>query len=194
MAGTRLGRTTQSWRWRRNPLRRRSDVVEAWIVLAAWVIALVGSVLAGLVAASAVDRNLAQQRVQRHPVSAVVTANVTPDPSAQSLDGGHAWATVSWKAPDGSTHQARTAVPPGAAEGTRVTVWTDGKGRPVTKPMSGGDAAFQSAWTGVLVAMATAGAVAGCTQLARARLEHRRLNQWAEEWERVDTRWGGKTG
>ncbi|MGN5377661.1 hypothetical protein ACQ4WX_07880 [Streptomyces lasalocidi] len=28
------------WRWRSNPLRRHSDVIEAWIILATWVFAL----------------------------------------------------------------------------------------------------------------------------------------------------------
>ncbi|MGW3954118.1 Rv1733c family protein [Streptomyces sp. NPDC004752] len=187
-------RRVRAWRWRRNPLRRRSDVVEAWIVLAAWVIALVGSALAGLLAASTVDRNLAEQRAARHTVSAVVTENVPAGPSAQTLDGGHVWATVRWKSPDGSTHLARTRVPPGAPQGTLVTVWTDAQGKLTSKPLAGGDATFQSVWTGILVSVATAGAVAGCAQFTRSRLEHRRMDQWAEEWERVDTRRGGKTG
>ena len=37
--GTRT--TTWLWRRRRNPLRRRTDVVEAWVVLALWVVPLV---------------------------------------------------------------------------------------------------------------------------------------------------------
>ena len=42
------------WRWRRSPLRRRCDLVEAWVVLAGWVIALVCGVVAGLAAVGAV--------------------------------------------------------------------------------------------------------------------------------------------
>ncbi|MEU2879366.1 hypothetical protein ABZ651_24505, partial [Streptomyces sp. NPDC007070] len=30
------------WRWRRNPLRRTSDVVEAWLLLVAWTLAVLG--------------------------------------------------------------------------------------------------------------------------------------------------------
>ncbi len=36
------------WGWRRSPLRRRVDVVEAWGVLSAWVFAVAGGLLAGL--------------------------------------------------------------------------------------------------------------------------------------------------
>lgn len=34
------------WRWRRNPLRRHSDVVEAWTALIVAVLLLVGAPLA----------------------------------------------------------------------------------------------------------------------------------------------------
>ncbi|WP_263635550.1 hypothetical protein [Streptomyces sp. CoH27] len=34
-------------RWRDNPLRRREDVAEAWIVVALWVVVLVGGGSAG---------------------------------------------------------------------------------------------------------------------------------------------------
>lgn len=40
-AGTTIRRSL--WRWRRNPLRRREDVLEAWILLIVWlVVALAG--------------------------------------------------------------------------------------------------------------------------------------------------------
>lgn len=47
MAASRC-RRVRLWRWRRNPLRLRSDLVEAWIMLVTWVFALVGGLLAGL--------------------------------------------------------------------------------------------------------------------------------------------------
>src|SRR5262245_57041990 len=46
------------WRWRRNPLRRRSDALEAWIVLAVWSVTVIGGVLAGLAAAHSVERGM----------------------------------------------------------------------------------------------------------------------------------------
>ncbi|MFI6360139.1 hypothetical protein ACIBJF_48150 [Streptomyces sp. NPDC050743] len=61
------------WRWRRNPIRRHSDVVEAWAVLPIWAVALVGGVLAGVVAARATDSAFAARRDQVHSVSAVLT-------------------------------------------------------------------------------------------------------------------------
>ncbi|MFE0516798.1 hypothetical protein ACFW2E_44850, partial [Streptomyces sp. NPDC058964] len=113
------------WRWRSNPLRRRSDTVEAWIVLATWILALVGGIIAGALAAVMVDGNLAARRAEVHPVSAVLTRDsVDAVPAAGGYDDSRVWATVRWTAADGSVHTDRAKVTPGIAAGSRVTVWT----------------------------------------------------------------------
>lgn len=61
------------WRWRHNPLRRRSDRVEAWIVLATWIIALAGGLLAGELAGAWLEDSLAARRAGAHRVAAVLT-------------------------------------------------------------------------------------------------------------------------
>lgn len=193
MARTRNG-SPWAWRWRRNPLRRRSDVVEAWIVLAAWLVAVVGSVFAGTVAANAVARGLDRQWEQRHPVQAVLVGRAPDVASERTGNDGRVWVTVRWTTPDGAVHTGRAKVRPGTMSGTAITVWTDQRGRVTAKPLSPGEAGFRAAWTGTLVATGTAAAVFGGAQLARAGLERRRLRQWDDEWARVDTRRGGLTG
>ncbi|MFF7980154.1 hypothetical protein ACFZDK_13635 [Streptomyces sp. NPDC007901] len=188
------GARVRMWRLRRNPLRRRSDVVDAWILLAAWLIALAVGLITGLAAGSAVDHQLDRQRAERRTVPAVLTANAPGRTSASAVDDGRVWATVRWTAPDGSTHTGRTTVHPGAKAGTPVTVWIDRQGRLTSEPLAPVDAAFQVTWTGVLVALTTGGAVLGVTQLVRLRLERRRLERWDEEWARVDSPKGWKTG
>ncbi|WP_326655567.1 MULTISPECIES: hypothetical protein [unclassified Streptomyces] len=66
------------WRWRRNPLRRRSDAVEAWIVLVTWVLALIGGAVAGGVAAYCVDQAIERERAGRQAVPAVLVSDA-PD-------------------------------------------------------------------------------------------------------------------
>lgn len=63
------GRRTKKtlWRWRSNPLRRRDDVLEAWLVLAVWALIAVGGTLAGVLTARAADDVFAQQRAERTP-------------------------------------------------------------------------------------------------------------------------------
>ncbi|MET8942855.1 hypothetical protein ABZX30_04495 [Streptomyces sp. NPDC004542] len=194
MTRTRTRNSPWAWRWRRNPLRRPSYVVEAWIVLAAWLAALVGSVLAGLVAANAVARGLDRQQDERRPVAAVVVERAPGVAPGRTGSDSRVWVTVRWTTPDGAVHTGRTKVRPGTASGTSVTVWTDQRGRVTAKPLSPGEAGFRAAWTGTLVATGTAAAVFGAAQLARAGLERRRLRQWDDEWARADTRRGGLTG
>lgn len=55
------------WRWRANPLRRKDDVLEAWLVLAVWALISVGGTLAGVFTARAAYDVFAQQRAERTP-------------------------------------------------------------------------------------------------------------------------------
>ncbi|MFJ5309751.1 hypothetical protein [Streptomyces sp. NPDC088350] len=74
MAPSRHGRPAgvRGWRLRRNPLRRRSYLVEAWLLLAAWILAVVAAVGTGAWTALAVERHIDALRAERHPVSAVL--------------------------------------------------------------------------------------------------------------------------
>ncbi|MCI3276704.1 Rv1733c family protein [Streptomyces cylindrosporus] len=193
MAKTRYGKVWM-WRWRHNPLRRRSDVVDAWIVLAAWLIALCGGLFTGLTSGVTADHELDRQRAERHPLSAVLTENAPGRTSVSALDGDLVRATVRWTAPDGSTHTGLTKVRADAKAGAPATVWVDRQGRLTSKPLTPGDATFQAAWTGVLVGLGVAGALLGGAQLMRLQLARRQSRQWDEEWARVDTPWGWKTG
>lgn len=193
-----MARTQRSnvrlWRWRRNPLRRLSDVLEAWVLLTAYVLALVGAFLAGMATQGAVERDLDQQRVERQAVSAALVEDAKDKPPAGAADDDRVWVTVRWTAPDGSARTGQTKVGPDARAGTRVTVWTDQYGALSSKPVSHEEARLQSALAGALTAMITVGVVAGGVCAARAWLDRRRMEQWDADWARTDTRWGGKTG
>ncbi len=188
------GTRVRLWRWRRSPLKRGSDVVEAWVVLCGWVLALVGAVFAGLAAAGAVERSAAELRARSHEVSAVLTEDSKEPPAANVTTDHRVWATVRWTAPDGSRHTDQARVPPRTRAGTTVTVWTDGKGTIVEQPLSGSETLLHAIAGGVLAGGGAAGLVLGSVWVARLGLERRRMAQWAAEWERIDTRWGWKTG
>ncbi|MGW4275426.1 Rv1733c family protein [Streptomyces seoulensis] len=186
-AGVRL------WRLRRNPLRRTSDVVEAWILISAWVLALAGALVAGLLTAGAVQRTADRVREQTHAVPAVLAGEPAAGAAARPAGGALVWGTVRWTDAAGVTHTDRTRVPATAAPGARVTVWTNARGALTAPPPSAADTAFQTVLGGLWAGTAAAGLVLGGARLARTRLDRRRFDQWAEEWARVDT-WGRKTG
>ncbi|MEU6684490.1 hypothetical protein [Streptomyces sp. NPDC046832] len=186
--------TVRWWRWRRNALRRRVDVVEAWVVLAGWLLALLGGLLAGLLAAGTVDQAVERQRAESRQVRAVVVEDAPAPSQARTASDQRVWGKVRWTAPDGATHREDARVPARAPAGSTVLVWVNGRGDLTTPPVSGGEAWLHTAMGGALAGIFTGGAALGATWLARMALDRRRMKQWGAEWERIDTRRGWKTG
>ncbi|WP_425578479.1 Rv1733c family protein [Streptomyces chiangmaiensis] len=112
--------------------------------------------LAGLLAAGAVERGLDRERAERQQVPAVVTKDaVDATPPTRQVGTPQAWTTVRWRTSDGSTHTDRTRVPPGTRAGTRITVWTDRHGNLASQPLAAADAVFRATVIGGLVAIGT---------------------------------------
>ncbi|MEU7359908.1 MULTISPECIES: Rv1733c family protein [Streptomyces] len=181
------------WRWRRNPLKRRADVVEAWVVLGACLLTVLAGVLAGLAAAGSVEHGLARERATWRPTVARVVAQVpgkSPAHSSHASAGERIWAEVRWTVSDGSAHTGRTRVEPGSKPGTPVTVWTDPRGHLVSRPATASEAAFRSTLIGLLVGASTAAVPFVAGLAVRSRLEHRRMEAWDAEWARLGPQWG----
>lgn len=79
------------WRWRHNPLRRATDLAEAWVALAALLLICVAAPVTGLVAGAATNTSLQQsvrlQQEQRHPTTAQVLDHDEHD-GRDRADGG----------------------------------------------------------------------------------------------------------
>ncbi|WP_251092049.1 DUF3592 domain-containing protein [Streptomyces sp. Caat 7-52] len=184
----------RGWRWRRNPLRRRSDVVEAWTVLVVTVLLFVVAPLVGVAAglhAHDRARTLAvQQRAERHQVRAVVIGALPERRSALEEDRRHPYrAEVRWTEPGKGVRTAWARVPAGARAGEPVSVWFDSRGRSVSPPPDEA-AVWQRA---VTVGLCAAGGTAIVVFLGhmierRVALRHR-LAEWEREWSRTGPRW-----
>ncbi|MFL4946589.1 hypothetical protein ACJ6WE_04280 [Streptomyces sp. MMS24-I31] len=74
------------WRWRRNPLKRRADAVEAWVVLGAWLLTVLAGVLAGWTATRGVEHGLARERLDWRPTVALVTEQAPGSPAGNLAD------------------------------------------------------------------------------------------------------------
>jgi len=187
------------WRWRSNPLRRHSDVVEAWIVLVAWTVATVGAIVAGIYGAQAVERAVQHDRAVRRPVSAVLVKTVPG--SGRDVVTGIRYdlvrATVRWTDTSGGKATVRTGttdVKPTAKPGSVVPAWTDGHGRLVSAPVNSVEAKTRVVLGGTGVALATGLIVLGGGGLVRLRVQRRATERWGAEWERVGREWGHTTG
>ncbi|MEV6486541.1 hypothetical protein [Streptomyces sp. NPDC051576] len=179
---------------RNNPLRRRSDVVEAWTALVVtvllFVVAPVAGAAAGLWAHDQARTIAATQRADRHRVPAQVIGN--PPSQLTSVEGTRAQTfpvEVRWTDPGKGPRTATAEVPLGTVRGAMVDVWIDAKGHGVAPP-AGEVAVWQHTLT---IGVWTAGGVVAVALLAsavtrRVALRHR-LAEWERDWALTEPEW-----
>ncbi|QNP68772.1 hypothetical protein IAG44_04380 [Streptomyces roseirectus] len=191
--GARTRTRVRGWRWRRNPLRRPSDVVENWTALALAVLLLVAAPLTGALAgvwAQREGRAVAERlRAERHQVRAEVVGRVPDTPAAASGREQSYRVAVRWSTPDGQFRTTTAPVPAGTRSGDRVDVWLDARGRGVRPPPSGAMVWQQTLSVAFCAAGATAGVVVvGYVVFRRTALRHR-LAEWERDWARTEPLW-----
>ncbi|MFF5958084.1 Rv1733c family protein [Streptomyces luteogriseus] len=184
------------WRWRRNPLRRRADRVEAWVVLGVWLLTVLVGVLAGTAVSRSVEDGLARERDEWRPLVARL-AERAPGTASENVPvsrAEHVWATARWTSADGSEHSGQLRVPAGSAAGAPVTVWTDAEGRQVTRPVTEPQARVRASLIGGVAGLCAAVVPVVAGRALRGRLERRRIDQWDAEWARFGPMWGRTAG
>jgi hypothetical protein len=175
-----------------NPLRRRSDLLDAWLVPVAFVVflALCPLVLA-LTGNWTRAANASEQRAQAswHSVQAVLLHAV---PGPQQADHGTnswlTWTPANWTAA-GVQRTADVPARSGSAAGSSVTVWLDSAGQvrlPPLTPGAAGARVLEARLTGLAV---LAVLLAIMIMLARRVLDRRRLAGWETAWLSVGPTW-----
>ncbi|MEU1012407.1 hypothetical protein [Streptomyces sp. NPDC005890] len=191
---------TGLWRWRHNPLRRTTDLAEAWVALVALLLIAVAAPVAGcLVGAAAqnsLQRSARQQQHARHLVTATVVRDlggVMPetDPDTSSARETHSRVLASWAGPDGTAqHGPVLADLQSPHRGDRFSLWTDPHGRITTRPLDSATATTHAVLAGVGTALLAAGLVEGGRRLTVWRLVRRRYARWDQAWDRAGPDWG----
>jgi hypothetical protein len=175
-----------------NPLRRRLDLIDAWLlpaVVAAFLI--LGPLVAGGVGLWVHADNAAAQRAQRawHEVRAVVLKPVPgPAMSGNSSSSWLVWTPARWTA-DGRTRVGSVPAPAGTCEDAVVPVWLNRAGQVQAPPLTAAGARNR-----ILLAalFALASLAALLTVLAAAThwlLDRRRLAGWEAAWRSVGPQW-----
>lgn len=178
------------WRWRRNPLRRREDVLDAWFLVVMWLAIAVAGPVAGVLGAQAGADEAAQRRADRHAVTATLVADATESGPVGGSTGGRVDTTVRWTASDGTQHSGKASVDKGLKAGSRVTVWTDRQDRPAAAPPTAAQAGLDAAFMGAASSFAVVAAAATGYCGARLVLDRRRLAAWESEWREIGSQWG----
>ncbi|MDQ0579186.1 Rv1733c family protein [Streptomyces rishiriensis] len=181
-------------RGRDNPLRRRSDAVEAWTALAVAVLLLVAvplvAVFAGRWAHADAQAVADRQQAERHRVRVEVVGHL-PE-TMPSVEGGRQQTfpvAVRWTPPGEHPRTATARVPAGTRAGDRVDVWFDTRGRSVGPPPNDTMVWQHALAMGTCAAGGTAGVVLLGHAVIRRVAMRRRLDEWEREWARTEPQW-----
>ncbi|BAC69140.1 hypothetical protein AQJ43_09395 [Streptomyces avermitilis] len=191
------------WRWRHNPLRRTTDLIEAWVTLTALLLILVAvpviGAVVGAVAQDALQQSVRDQHRARHETVATVVKKLNrgpldPDPETSSARDAHSRVLAAWTGPDGSAHHgAVLADLKTPHRGDHFTLWTDQQGRMVGRPLDTATATTHAMLAGFGAAAMSAGLVEGGRRLIVWRMVRRRYARWDQAWDRAGPDWG-RTG
>jgi hypothetical protein len=196
LAGARQGRwcvRVLRGRWPdRNPLRRRSDRVETYLLAGLFVVAAAGAPFAAQAAShAAYAAALRAERTQAatsHQVRAVLTEAAGTSLSPYTVVS-YVPARATWTSVTGVTHSGQVMAPAASPRGTAVTVWTDAAGNLTSPPLLPSQVTGQAD-------LAAVGAVAGVGLLylsgiaiIRRVLYRRRMTAWAADWEVTARAW-----
>jgi hypothetical protein len=185
-------RLARRWGQDHNPLRRRSDLIEAWLLPAAIIAFLtlgpLVAVTAGLwIRADNAALRHAQLSWQRVPAVLLVAA---PGP-VMSDNGANTWVDwtlARWTA-DGRWRTGDVPAAAGTRAGSTVPVWLDGAGNvrlPALTPAQTGRPVIAVA---SLALLGLAVLLVSAALLGRRVLYRRRLAAWETAWREVGPRW-----
>ncbi|GAA2494409.1 Rv1733c family protein [Streptomyces longisporus] len=183
------------WRLRRNPLRRRGDLLQAWLgiglVLAALAATPLAMFLVGDVAHDHYTRTARHQAETRHDTTATLLEDARRHPEPGSAEAKKTRYPTKVRCIDrnGHTHTATADVQPALTKGSIIRVWagTDGKlTDPPLSPRQVRDRAVGSAVIAALAVQATAAVAYGT--VARI-IDRRNLAAWDTAWAETAPRW-----
>jgi hypothetical protein len=194
--GTCLARGARLLGFDRNPLRRRTDRIEAVIRLATLVMLLAAVPTATLAAGREADhlaqRHAHAQQAADHQVTAVLLqqapapAVVDPYTSVQLT-----LVLARWQPPGQPSRTGQILAAAGARAGSTVTVWIDASGAVTGPPPDHRAIAGDVCIAALVTCLVTSLLVLGSSTLTRRALDRRRLRAWDAEWRVTGPRWSG---
>ncbi|MFE3264026.1 hypothetical protein [Streptomyces sp. NPDC059215] len=187
------------WRLRASPLRRRSDLLQAWVgiglLLAVLAAAPAAMFLVGDTAYRHYTRAAERQRQVREPVVAVLLQDVPRHPEPGSAEEKETLypVRVRFTDPAGHPRTAKTEARPGLTAGSTLRLWSDPRGRLTGPPLTTDQIRSRCmgwALTGALAVTLLGGLAYGATDLV---LRRRNLAEWDAAWARTAPGWTAST-
>ncbi|MFM9372231.1 hypothetical protein [Streptomyces sp. Da 82-17] len=191
----RRARVRLLWALRRNPLRRRSDVLRAWVGLAVLLAVAVAAPAAAVLSADLARRHYTrvahEQAATGHETTAVLLHDSPghPEPGSAEADEARYPVEVRFTDPHGRVRTAQADVLPHLSTGSRVQVWAAADGTLADPPPTAAEIANRSKGCAVIAVLAvhlTGGLVYGVTHRL---VQRRNLAAWEAAWARTAARW-----
>ncbi|GAA3959277.1 hypothetical protein GCM10022384_10110 [Streptomyces marokkonensis] len=183
------------WQWRRNPLRRRTDRLQAWVAVGLLLAVLAAAPAAMFAVGDAAHRHYrgtAEHETEtrdHRPAVLMYDAPRHPEPGSDEAKETRYAVKVRFTGPDGRARTGKTDVEPGLPADSTVLVWVDRAGRITEPPLTAEQIRSRAvgwailAFLGVVLAGLAAHAVTGFV------LRRRNLAGWDAAWAATAPRW-----
>ncbi|MGW6022712.1 Rv1733c family protein [Streptomyces sp. NPDC055099] len=176
------------WRLRRNPLRRRTDLVQAWIAVGLFLVVLTATPAAVVLVGDAVRRHTEQiarhQADTRHRTTAVLVHDAPRHPEPGSVESRNVQYPVTVRFTDrhGDTRTAQKDVEPALPAGSAIRVWVSDEGKLTGPPLTDDEVRDHTVGYAVMAAIAVPLLGAAAYACAHRRLERINLARWDADW------------
>ncbi|MFI0237866.1 hypothetical protein [Streptomyces sp. NPDC016845] len=183
------------WRWRRNPLRRRADLAQAWIAVGLFLTVLAATPAAMLLVGDTVHRRLTEaarhQTATGHDTFAELLHDAPrhPEPGSDEAKEARYPVTVRFTDPQGDIRTAKTDVEPALTAGSTVRVWVDAAGKITDAPLTAAQVRDRAMGRVVITAIAVPFFALAVYAYVDRRLERYNLARWDAAWARTAPGW-----
>jgi hypothetical protein len=188
-----LGRLVRRWRPDRNPLRRKSDLVETAVVGVLVAAFCVGAPFAARAAGNwTYTASLREQQAESaawHQVRATVVQTIPVLSGYASAPGITPEVKARWRAPDGQVRTGLLYVIGGARAGSTFTVWTNRVGQLTNPPLQESQIATRADLDETLAVAVLAIVLLAIGGLAHKAVDRYRLAAWGADWLATGPRW-----
>jgi hypothetical protein len=175
----------------RNALARRSDRVQAALLIAVVLIALSAIPFAAAVASEKYAQQTQvslQQNSTRHLVTATLLGDGVAVDSTSRASGNPTPTAATWHLADGTPRLGKISAGPGIQAGQTVPIWIDAGGNPVAAPLSADAVDIFAVGVGLGLWVCLCLALAAVYLLTRYGLDRARSARWQREWALLEER------
>jgi hypothetical protein len=175
-----------------NPLRRKTDRVETYLLAGLFLASAAAAPFAVRAAShAAYEGALHTQQAQiasRHPVSAVLTTAASTKVSGYALQTAVS-VNASWTSPTGVHKTGSVLAPAGSPKGSKVGVWTDPSGNLVSPPLLDTQVTGQGEVAGIVTVVGIGVLFLTEAAVVRHVLYRRRMAAWEADWQVTARAW-----